>query len=707
MEKVTKKIPISVWLLLFFAALFLPLASGYGHNWDGIFHLFREQFPNILTRTYSAWNNVNGGSPLGYASGWLFLPVLSLLHLTFLPTEWQLYLILVLIFTALTLGLYNLFNKIVKSPIALILALVSVINPAIFYKLLAGHLFYLVGFTLFVWALNALINIKERVTWRDSVRVSILFALAGIQIQFLVFDLIVIVIYVLSFRTKNGWRLLIVYFIVTSLIHAYWLLPLLTQYNEIVRLSNSAQADSFITLVQASVKRVVTWQFSGATFIHYFFPRWVQLLAGCVVAVSMIGAALAIRQKPEEKFTWFSLTLFVLFLTLSTGVLHGFELPIISTFMPMLREAGHSAPLFVLATLLLLAGCWTYLRKVEYLRGAVLLTFSVLIIFGAARYIRDLPRINFNQARSELTPINNELSALPTDSYSILVYPFFNQYRYINQPVTFKEATPMSNSGWDSNLIFSEHNYYSNSVSPHDFADSIQYKLLRDMDVGVLREAGIKYLADYSPVYESNYNNFVSAEIYFDDIGLIKNRPHFLQDLHAKNPETVLLSEHVLEIPDVLPIISGGKLSFSKLNNSRYEVYIEPNDSEVVLRLGTKNHAGWRAYVSSRTLTCSEMVRLNEQVTQCKRGQRFALGDEALIVRAEQLVKLEGDPAVNEWRIDSDLVRSGVTVTLYYQPQGLYLLGALIGLGATTICIFCLVCLRTTGVRCSRSRVRL
>ena len=60
-------------------------------------------------------------------------------------------------------------------------------SPVFFNKLVAGHYFYLGAYALLPWGLYYLIHDSDFVWWRSGLRSGVVLALAGMQVQFLVF----------------------------------------------------------------------------------------------------------------------------------------------------------------------------------------------------------------------------------------------------------------------------------------------------------------------------------------------------------------------------------------------------------------------------------------------------------------------------------------------------------------------------------------
>jgi len=113
---------------------------------------------------------------------------------------------------------------------SLIAGLVYIFSPIVFTRLVAGHIYYMIGYALMPFLLITFCKAKEaeKKQFQYAVASGLLFGLVGIQLQFLVMAFIILIILVLINykKLKNGLLSLTFTAIIGSLLHLPWILPL-------------------------------------------------------------------------------------------------------------------------------------------------------------------------------------------------------------------------------------------------------------------------------------------------------------------------------------------------------------------------------------------------------------------------------------------------------------------------------------------------
>lgn len=670
----TSKLSLSWYLsyLFLFSVILWPISNGYGHNWDGTYHLFRSQFPDIGRSYFSVWSSADLGASIGYASGSLYGLILGFLHITGLETQWQQYIYLVALLAAIAYLCRLIIARYIDGGLLpLLFSLACVLNPAVFYKLLAGHTIYLTGLVFFLALVYYMLHFYQALP-RNSLVAGLLTALSMVQIQFAIFSTLVLALYIIMQNRKRWLANLGLSLLVIVLIHGYWLVPLLTNSDHILDLSNKAKTDYFASLISTTLPRVWTFLFSGATFIHYFFPYWFQALSGLIVVYIFV---LFLKNKKRDPDVSFFMILFLVFSLLATGLLQSLNIPIFRTFSPLLREVGHLAPLVIIGAFLLIASLYRYSPQQKWQSTTLGVCISIFIGFSAIVIYNYTPRFNAKQARAEFAPFLSVINQTQNTT-RILTYPFFNQYQYLSQPITYKGSTPMSNSGWDSFTIFSGTDSISNAVSPSLFKDSIQYQFLTDYSVDRLADLNIRYILDYSAIYQSNYDHFVDPSVYNNDLTLIKNDPNFLNKVLAANPGKVrLISPHVLEISNFQPRIKAGQVIIKKLNETQYVVQGSLGGR---LDLLVNYDPGWKLYKLPGSSPLCNQPEAGRGGGECSAVPKILTGLE--FAKKQPLVSVHSPSSAgwNRWDIPGP-DQSG-TYLIYYQPQGRFLVMVAISL---------------------------
>lgn len=530
---------------MLFGLFFWRVRGGFGQYWDWSFPYFSDQIPNIFSNKDSSWIAANGGSPLNYASDYFFRFVVGLFF--FLPPETLHYVLLVVLFAAGAAGVYLLARPYTRRGLAFLLGLLAWINPAIFYKYTAGHFNYFLSFVLFIYLLYFLLH-HFRKDLRSSVVVGLFFAFLGTQIQFFIIGGIFLAAFMLFHRDKVAWKYLAVMLGIPLLINLVWLMNFATGAVDTAQTGAQAAKVSFRASSASSFLSIFTFSFSKATLLSRFYAFY-ELLWNTTLFVFLLWLLARAGRKRPERFDLALLVFLAVMMFMATGLYQVLNIYPLSVFYPMLREVGHFAPVIVLAALLLIA---RMVGGTRWRWGLVLLVVGSLFIVGV-KFEYYSQRISFADARASFAPFK-QIADADKGEYRILAYPFFDKYVLKSAPEDNEGDLPLRNSGHDSFAAFASQSFVQNAVAPYQFQTSVQYQLLQNYDIGILRPLGVKYIFDFSDIYESDYNQYVPASTYNNDLRLIKNDPHFLDKLMAHNPgQLKRVNAHVLEITDPLP----------------------------------------------------------------------------------------------------------------------------------------------------------
>lgn len=528
---------------LFFALFFWGVHAGLGHYWDWSFPYFSDQLSTLFTNKASSWVSADMGSPLAYASDYFLRFLIALFG--FLPPELVRYGLLTLIFAIGGLGVYLLARQHTSSWLAFLIGLVAFVNPAVFYKYTAGHINYLVAFTVFIYTVYFLLYVFGK-NLRSAVIVGLCIAALGVQMQFFVIGAIFLIAFFAFNRTSFSWKYIAVILIIPLLVHAVWLSNFATGALSASETSSAAAQVSVKHATTSDFLSIFTFSFSKATLLSKFYAFY-ELLWNATLFIFMFW--LLVRQRQQDTATIVLLVFFAVMMFMATGLYQTLNLGPITGLYPMLREVGHFAPVIALSALIVIA------RLVRQTRWRWLLTcilIGSLVIVGI-KFQYYSQAYNFSEVRSKFEPFKQFADSDPS-AYRILAYPFFGKYSFNHLPKDPDALFPLKNSGHDSFATFSHQEFITNAVAPHEFQESVQYKLLQDYNIDVLRPYNVKYIFDFSRIYESNYERYVPTTVYNNDISLIKNDPAFFDKLLARNPGKLKkISDTILEVQDYAP----------------------------------------------------------------------------------------------------------------------------------------------------------
>lgn len=533
--------------LLAFLVLFWGIRAGVGQYWDWSFPYFRDQIHNLFVNQDSSWIQSKSGSPLGYSSDYFFRFFVGLF--VFLRPETLHYLLLVALFSATAFGVYLLARPYTTRWLAFLLGLAACINPAIFYKYTAGHFDYFFSFPLFIFMVRYLLR-DFRKTLRSAVVIGIFMGFIGAQIQFFIIGGIFLLLFLSWNRDKVALKYVPIMFGLPVLINLVWLMNFIDGGANVAQTGAAAAKVSFKASSASSFLSIFTFNFSQATLLSKFYAFYELLWNGglFVFLLWLLG-----NGKRKERFDVLLLSFLALMIFLATGIYQVVAIWPLSAIYPMLREVGHFAPVIVLIALLLIA---RLLQRTQW-RWALLLVLIGSIFIVGVKFQYYSQGYRFAAARQQFAPFKQIVDRDP-GTYRILSYPFFDKYVLKTTPADPAGQFPLKNSGHDSFAAFTARAFLENDIAPYQFQNSVQNQLLQTYNIDVLRPYNVKYIFDFSSFYSSDYDFYVPAATYNDDLSLIKNDPHFLDKLLAHNPGRLKqVGDHVLEVTDYMPRVAA------------------------------------------------------------------------------------------------------------------------------------------------------
>ncbi len=535
-----------LYIGLFFVLLF-STRNGVGQYWDWSFPFFKDQVPNFFLHSSSSWIPQNFGMPMMYSSDIFFRFLIYLLSFLKFHPETLLFIVNILIFSVGSFGVYLISKRKTSFTLAIILGIASFVNPAIFYKFIAGHINYLVSYVIFIYIVYYLFFYYKN-TIRDSIILGLLFAFVGVQLQFFVITSIFFLIYVSLNREKFSFRNLLLVGSMVVLINSFWLFNYLFSINSISETIHSGISKGFASISEASYLNIFSLSFAKATFITAYFTKFQLFLSSLFFMFPLIY--LFIYKKRNKDLINILLFLIIL-IYLATGDSRSIPITTISNVMGSLfREVGHFAPIIFLMALLSI--CFTISKKyiLNFIFGVYLVFFCLMI---GIIYTKSYSLVNFESIREKFEPFH-EVNKSDTSTYRILNYPFWGQYgiKDITQRTT-SDGLLLNNTGWDSFSLFSGKENVSNPSTPEG---SLQYDLLKTYDITNFKKYNIKYIYDFSSTYESFMDKYISSSMYDNDISIIKNDSNFLSKLIAENPGALeKVNDKILRVKDVVPRI--------------------------------------------------------------------------------------------------------------------------------------------------------
>lgn len=652
--------------LAIYTALFWSIRSGIGQYWDWSLPYYRDQLGYFFGRAADSWITADFGSVMGYKSDTLFRWVAANLVIIPLEMEYIVYGAFVILFSLGSLIAYQLCRHFKISPLpAFLVSLIIFINPATFYKMVAGHYLYFISFNIFlllIWFLHS----QHKKTFNSHLALGLLLGLISPQFQFLIFGYLYLGSWLLFNRKKFDFRYLIVTFITSVLCNLTWLYNFIFGVINLEQVSSTAQKGSFLASASQSLQNIANLTFSKATLINKYYDTQYQLVfVGFTAIFLLIFSYKLIRIKSDK--TYYQLVVFfIVLIFLSTGVLQDINLPIISSLAPILREVGHFAPLIIAFASLTLF--YDFDRLAKALKFIIISYFIIFLGVNITVFWTSLPVINYADARKQFDTFKN-YDLRDNSQFRVLTYPFFGQYSFNNKSARLTDGFSLDNSGWDSFGAFSGLDVVNNGLPKENFVTSPLYKLITTKDLKYLEENNIRYIYDFSDIYESNVNKYVPPSAYANDLSLIKNNPNLFNELLEQNPGRLTkLDSHIYRVNYASPrIIATRTTEFSQINPTTYNLTIKNIKDTQELTLLDSFHPSWQVYINQfknrSNLPCQVVVSSPRFLTsECTKEtiQHNATSQNL------GLEHYSSNNKFNKWLVDSNYIKSKVSQD-YYQ----------------------------------------
>jgi hypothetical protein len=683
---------ILIYFLTYLGALF-SLRKGIGNYWDWNFPYFAEHIQNFFLNKSFAWTDIGLGSPLGYSSDYFLRLFLSIFKIN---PEILLFSFLLIIFSVGSYFVYLLCKNKTNQPISFLLGLLAFLNPAIFYKILAGHLNYIFSYFMFIILIYFAIKIYDN-SLKNTVVLGLLFAFVGSQIQFFIFSIIFLILFAII-KKKINIRNFSLIIIITLLLNLFWLSNFVFGVLDLQETSNIASGGSFKDSMSSSVLNILNFNFSKASLISRIYPS--TFLNYFSLIFILVPLSLLINKKNKNLLVYASSLIIYFFL--GAGYLNYLNIKPINIFLPIFREVAHLAPLIILFSLFIISAFKFKNKKIKILFTIYLIIFLLLNI---SIYSNNLPEMDFGSARDKFSEFND----FKEDSINrVMAYPFFSHYSFIDSETKLdKNGFMLSNSGSDRFVEYSKNGFINNRVFSSEFNKSVQYNFLTEKEYSLdyLRKFNIKYIYDLSGIYESNIEKYITSSTYGNDISIIKNDPSFIDRIYDSNnfSEISKISENILSIKNSPPRVSSEGIKFIKINPSKYKIHFEKIEKKQNINFLESYHKDWKLYLKKDPMNnwCEPIEFYeNSNTTECKHELKFIEGEELSYLYKKSIAnethKIIYDYA-NQWTIDPNYIKENypsnyyiknndgsidIELVLYFRPQSYFYLGLIIS-GAT------------------------
>jgi hypothetical protein len=678
--------------LLAYLLLFSSFRDGVGNYWDWSFPYFSDHLTNYFSNMSLSYIPDNLGNPLSYSSNYYFRYLISLFGYLGLAPEILQYLLLSISATIASFFFYRTHKRDSGNNLLVVVAsFVLIINPAVFYKFVGGHTYYMVSLAILSGLYFYLMK-NFRPNIKGYLALSLFLAFVGVQIQFFVIAGIMMFIYFIFHKEKFRLIYLPLLLIVPILINLPWLSNFISSAYTISQVGGGAAFGSFKSLTEATFRDVFYMSFSRATLLQYYY-------SSAHFAIFALFSVLFLVQLFLSKFNkkmLFIITLMIVYFIFATGLLQSLNIPYLNKIYPMIREVGHFAPILVFCML-------SYLLQIKSMSKSnqIVMVFSLFVFLFTNLTVYwgfvKLPKPEYNLVRQHFEEFE-DIKKNDTGSYRVLTYPFFNQYSLNNVKNVYARGRLINNSGWDSYIMYSGYEYINQNINSKDYYKSLQYRLLRDFQTKELEELNVKYVFDFSHIYQTNYEKYLELSEIGYDVDMIKANKDFIDSI-AGYPGVIKISEHVYQLPTSTSRLYHPNLTFQKINPAKYKLHFKGVKDVKDLNFLQSYHSKWNLYLDSYQKPCLAA----ESSKECSPVNAFYQSGDISYINKEPLFDSTHSKKfnyANSWSIDPNEIKKfaegeyyqknsdgsiDFTMTLYFAPQSYQYLGIIISILAVLV----------------------
>lgn len=523
-KQATKEIFIPLFLYTSIA-LFVSRSILLSNGTIGLFHdWFIGPFPEMIAKYgYDGFQlyDTKVGNKV-YPSDWLFR--ILLIPFAFFGGEIISKSMLLLFITLSGFSMFHFGNKTLKLDYywSFIAGLIYIFSPIIFTKAVAGHMYYLVGYSLTPLLLMVFHKAQEakKNILAYSIVSGIIFGFTGVQIHFFVMNFIIVLLLVLI--NYNNLKKSLFVFVLTVLIglflHLPWLLPMSLTPPTITTLKTFLTYHEMInssTLLESI--RILGYNIQPYSYTKLvaqgIVPYWI--LIGNFLTPIIAALALIIKR---DKYTLTFGLILIIGIFISKGINPPFEDVFILLFkhtpLVIFREIWHSIFLIVLSyTILISVSLYKITekmrRKGKYIKIYAFTTILVIIIIISNGYPLLLGNFaGYMQTYSLNEEYYNLYKTLQNDStqYRILWLPSISPMKYDDKLLY----------GFDPLIKYSPKPSFPPPFLPHSrlpFITSVIHENMTKQFGKILSLFATKYVIERND-FTSKYPNYTHLGLY-------------------------------------------------------------------------------------------------------------------------------------------------------------------------------------------------
>jgi len=601
-------LPILLVIISLFPILFFK--NFVGVTGDNPFPILKSDFLHWSNFRLIIWSDNNFGVPILYPTEISIDLILG--FLVWIGFSTQIIAKLVMVFCLISsffsiFYLLKYFSKPENTYSKVFLWLISflyVFNPLVFTRIAMSHYWYLIAYSLtplvFLCALN-----KNRKVFLISI---LLFWISLIQIQFLVFNFLIILLALwvfLDIKKIEKWFRTLILLVFAILTNLFWILPFKSQQSTDI-ISTSITLRNF-----ARNSLSLTESLKGTGYISDFYSdiisnhsilQYWNILAYLPFVLFLVGIYKLFRDK---KYLWIGvftsiLAITLVFITSFKYFLKDIFYWLFSTFTPfaLFRELYHLE--FIVFIIFLIIASYSVkinLKKFgKYMHNIILSVLAVSVAFYALPFAyinsdRYTPEINTNLEQDYKNFESLDLNQI-NGNYRMLYLPLASIVRYEDNQFIWGRNRMLFDSGVPSIDVSSESNLIYNTL----------YENLYDSLTQIEKPNNQDYFKIITNKYSFRYFVVDEAVIPIDKLDMGKVKKYF-DGTYKKIFESGKLS--VYENPDYFPIMSVRdsladvntdplNLDYSNFNNLKdnpiyFNSYDKSNyDKTDVAKFGTK-----------------------------------------------------------------------------------------------------------------------
>jgi hypothetical protein len=494
-------------------------------------------------------------------------------------------------------SMYSLFCKFSKSQLSgLYVGLLYMINPYVYVRIMAGHLYILLSYAALPLLLITYIDLLQKKEKKELIKFIFLLTFVSFSLHILVIALILMtIIFLFWFNKHRDFRILKIFVlsaILFTLLNSYWIIPVLTAKDTVLDNINNEDFKIFAPKIENfsdlfNIAGMYGFWREGYIYAKDFIPYW-QLLSVFIILLAIYGF-ISYYKDPEIGIYAKAIGLIgILGFVLASGIngpfgginLWLYENTILKGFRDSQKFVAMLAVSYALLGGLGLSRFEAVSEKKKYLKAIIVIALIIPFIYSFTFFNSFAGQIKPTDYPADWYQVNGLLNQ-DTQDFKILFFPWhgYMEFKWLNN--TDKRIANPSRNFFDKDVISSTtvelgNIYRQDSVPDQLYIDSLLQNKSNITNFGDLVSIlNVKYIILAKEVDYKKYSFLLNQS----DLELVKNTDTLYVFKNKNKVAKIYQTDNIDNIADKEEVkyktISPVRFDIGEMNR-KYLVFTEP-----------------------------------------------------------------------------------------------------------------------------------